>query len=302
MDEPAGQIERYLLGRLSPDEQASVEARLFESEDLLPLVQDAEEHLIDRYLENDLSPEDRIAFEQHFAASRWRQEQVAFRRTLTTALRRQSLRPGVPDAPTPSNARSRPSTRLLSRLPTTALPLPRRPAAWAMCTLVAASIVLGLGWLARQKTTSTGVAILAPPASRPPAGESSDSPPLEGPRRGTPGSVSSPSTLGRPSLILRPGLLRSRGRLPRMAVPKGTEVRLDAELDGHATSRQGSARLCNVVGDTLWRGTASIVAGGRRATVIVPATLFQPGDYVLFIATGDQEETEAPTYVFRVVP
>jgi hypothetical protein len=287
---PAGQLDRYLLGRLSPDEQASVEARLFESGDLLPLVQDAAERLIDRYLEDDLSPEDRIAFERHFASSRWRQEQVAFRRTLATALRPSS------GAPTP------PSAGRLSRLPMPGLRLPRRPAAWAAWIGVAALIVLGLGWLARHRTASTGVVALEPSAGRPQAEAPSVGPLLEGSRPGTAGSASSPSTPRRPALVLRSGHFRGRGRLPRMAAPEGTEVRLDAELDGHAASGQGSARLCSVEGDTLWRGMASIAAGGRRATVIVPAALLQPGDYVLFIATGGQEVEDAPTYVFRVVP
>jgi hypothetical protein len=276
-DSAAAQIERYLLGRLPPDEQASVEARLFESEDLVPLVEDAAEHLIDRYLDNDLSPDDRIAFERHFAASRWRQEQVVFRRTLARAL------PGL--------SASIPGTPHAGPLGTRAVRLPRRPAAWAAPFAAAALIVIGLGWLARPRTAPTGGAAKAPAAASP-RDEVSSADALASP----------PSPPRRPSLVLRSGHFRSRGRLPRMAVPGGTDVQLDAELDAQATSGQGSARLRNVAGDTLWRGVASIAAGGRRATVILPAAVLQPGDYILVVATGDQAPEDAPTFVFRVVP
>jgi hypothetical protein len=82
----SAEIERYLLGGMSPREMVAVETRLFEDDQFWRAVEDAEDELIDRYLRDELSPHDRRAFEEHFAASPLRQDRIAFRRVLPQAV------------------------------------------------------------------------------------------------------------------------------------------------------------------------------------------------------------------------
>ena len=281
VDRQALPIEGYLLGRLSEEERALVEARLFEDDQLLTTMEDAEEHLIDRYLADELSPQDREAFERHFAASRWRRERVAFRRMLPRAL-------------APAEAAHRPTgvATALARAEVAPPGRGRRSVAWL--GLAAALLVLGLGWWARRWPGSTAA---------------SPGPFARTTRPDTPMPVPS-SSVGpvtplppRAALVLHAGLLRAGStRLPRLRAPAEGDVRLDAELDHRLVSDHGAATLSTVEGRVVWTGTFRTSADGHTATVVLPARLLRPADYVLSLGGSGQGTEDTVAYPFRVVP
>ena len=62
-------LASYLLGKLSPEEEARLEAQYLADAALQDRLGEAEDLLIDAYLEEELSPEDRAAFSARFLSS-----------------------------------------------------------------------------------------------------------------------------------------------------------------------------------------------------------------------------------------
>jgi anti-sigma factor RsiW len=72
------QLCQYLLGKLAEDEQRQMEEQLMTRDDLFQQLQVLEDELIDGYLRETLSEEDREAFEKHFLSSPERHQKVEF--------------------------------------------------------------------------------------------------------------------------------------------------------------------------------------------------------------------------------
>src|SRR6185295_12682776 len=62
-------VKRYLLKQLFPPEQQEVELRLLTEDSFAGELEISEDELIDQYLANELSPVDRLQFEEHFLTS-----------------------------------------------------------------------------------------------------------------------------------------------------------------------------------------------------------------------------------------
>ena len=76
------ELERYLLGDL-PDEQIQrIDGRLLEQPDLFSRVETIEDDLVDRYVRDELSGEDRRRFEERLLPSDRIRRRVAFARSL----------------------------------------------------------------------------------------------------------------------------------------------------------------------------------------------------------------------------
>jgi len=71
------ELERYLLGILSDDEKDRLESALLADHDLFSELDAAEGMLIDRYLDADLSPDDRRLFEERLLPSERVRERIA---------------------------------------------------------------------------------------------------------------------------------------------------------------------------------------------------------------------------------
>jgi len=63
------QICQYLLGKLEQEQQRRLEERLMTQDHLFEQVQVLEDELIDEYLKNALSPQDKEDFEKHFLSA-----------------------------------------------------------------------------------------------------------------------------------------------------------------------------------------------------------------------------------------
>jgi hypothetical protein len=75
-------IKRYLLGLLPEDEQQQVELRLLTESEFSEELLASEEELMELYLADALSAEERAAFERHFLSTPERQRKLRFARTL----------------------------------------------------------------------------------------------------------------------------------------------------------------------------------------------------------------------------
>jgi hypothetical protein len=78
-------IVRYLLGKLPEDEQTGFEERLLESDALFEALEEAESELIDEYVGDTLSADDRRRFELYFLTQPERRARVEFARALREA-------------------------------------------------------------------------------------------------------------------------------------------------------------------------------------------------------------------------
>ncbi|HEX6737596.1 MAG TPA: zf-HC2 domain-containing protein, partial [Vicinamibacteria bacterium] len=79
-------LVEYLLGRLTPDEQAQVEEKAFVDDDFEEQLEATADDLIHAYLAGGLTAEDRRRFESHFLESRRHQERLAFMKDLLAAM------------------------------------------------------------------------------------------------------------------------------------------------------------------------------------------------------------------------
>jgi anti-sigma factor RsiW len=122
-------LVRYLLGNVSPGEQAEIEDRLFVEEDFHDRMRAAGDDLIDAYLAGSLPPEDKARFEAHFLASPRRRARFELVRDIVSAVQE-------------SAAEAQPAER--------AVPLaakPRRIPRWALAAallVAAAGLVIAL--------------------------------------------------------------------------------------------------------------------------------------------------------------
>ncbi len=72
------QICQYLLGKLEQEQQQRLEEQLMTRKDLFEQLLALEDELIDEYLKNTLSPQDREGFEKHFLLAPERHQKLKF--------------------------------------------------------------------------------------------------------------------------------------------------------------------------------------------------------------------------------
>jgi anti-sigma factor RsiW len=258
----AARLEAYLLGRLSDEDQARIEALLFEDDDVLDALRDAEDALIDRYLTGELARADREAFEHTFATSATRQQRIAFARLLSQgvapATSVQEAPPAAADAPV-AGRRARPRARR---------------AVLAAGAALAVALVAAIAWRVR----SNDVPGSGDPGSQPP-----DMP---------------VATLRLDVTEVR----RGPGSVPRLRVPPGTTaVYLEPELEATPPAAGEIATVRRVGGAVVWQETLRRQTGTGPGRVVVPAHLLAAGDYVLRLAAPGAPPEAGTEYLFRIV-
>jgi anti-sigma factor RsiW len=75
-------LVRYLLGEMSEDEQMALEEKYFGDARLFEQLQDAEDELIHRYVNNELAPPERRLFEQRLLTRPWQRGKVKLAQAL----------------------------------------------------------------------------------------------------------------------------------------------------------------------------------------------------------------------------
>jgi len=86
------QIVRFLLGQLSEDKRTGIEDRMFTDDRFYEQVLAVQEELADDYVLENLTPDQRVAFERSFLRSPQRRERIAFAEAFTRALASQTSR------------------------------------------------------------------------------------------------------------------------------------------------------------------------------------------------------------------
>jgi hypothetical protein len=249
-------LEAYLLGRLPHGEQTRIETLVFDDDEVLAAVRDAEDDLIDRYLAGALAAADREAFEKRFATSISRKERIAFARALADGLA------------SGSTVAARRRSRFV--LPAVAS--------------LAAALVIGVAL--RALVAPDGARVVTPPSPAVGTGTTPPSAPVAPP--------SDPPAVA--TLILpRVDLQRGGGTFLRLRVPEGaTAVRFQAEVARPIAGARYAATLRRVEGDLVWQGDALVNVAQRHLSVTLPAELVQPGDYILRLAAPGASSDEYP--------
>lgn len=81
--ENENELRQYLLGDLTEEARRRVEQRLLTEPDFLEELLAGEEELVDEYVGDELSGDERLKFEQHFLCTTERRQQLSFARALS---------------------------------------------------------------------------------------------------------------------------------------------------------------------------------------------------------------------------
>lgn len=130
-------LRLYLLGALTQEERSRIEERLFLSNDYFQLLQAAEDELIDDYIYEELTLDDRDRFETHFLSAPGRREDLKIARALREYIS-QEVEPDSPPLASVSVNPSQPSetSKVVS------FPFWRNLSTFARVSLAAAALIV----------------------------------------------------------------------------------------------------------------------------------------------------------------
>jgi hypothetical protein len=257
-------LRRYLFHRSTEDERDAIEQEYFADESALDAAEAEEDALIEDYLTQRLSADDRVQFERVYGSTPGRRVRVQVTRALNAAASR----------------RSHPPVAV------------RR---WLYGSLAAAVVVLAVGvWFSQRNALET--AATNPARSTPPI-PSSPAPPPEISAAQNPG----PPVV---ALTISPIAVRGTDEPATLIAPPGTQlVSLTAEgVEQSAATTVIRGVVRTVDGQEAWRGNAmSTTAASGEARFEVPADRLPPDDYIVTVygVAGDQER-ELQRYFLRV--
>lgn len=264
------QFRRYVLGALSEDECAAIEREYFDSSDALDAVRAAEDDLVDDYVLDQLSPEEREWFERHYLSTPCHRRRVAVARALRTAA---------------SAAAGERRAHVMRWWPA------------GLAAALAILVVGGVWMLSSGPQAGTGSVQGPPPAAAPappqPRREDAPTPPRAGPVR----VVAS----------ISPILVRGGDQPASLTIAAGTDI-VRLHLEGQPADRRlgrGRAIVRTVAGDEVWSGPAMEVTGSKTpefARIDIPADRLRPDDYIVELLGPDAggREVERYRYFFRV--
>jgi hypothetical protein len=324
--ENGGAIRRYLLGELSEQERDQVEERLMSDDDLYQQLLLAEDDLIDEYISDALSPQERAKFGQRIRQV----PELAQDARSVMALRKYALETAQPvvekDTPSPHRVSLLAWVRQFFMQPAIGV-------SFAVALLAAVALTI---WLATQNSQlRKQVAQLQSPQTptRPPQtdlaaqlalerqrneqlsaellrrqellAEASRKPqptreqPQPSPTR-TPAARSGVASFV--ALTLTPGAVREAGKLEKIVVTPTTgelRIQLDLRAGGYRSYR---AVVRTVEGRVVARQDLRAVKG-KFLPLHLPAKLFSPDDYEILLSginpSGELEEID--NYYFRVL-
>jgi anti-sigma factor RsiW len=309
-------IRSYLLGELSPEERAEIEARLLADDAYFQQLLLVEEDLFDNYLDGELTPQEQAHFDSHFLNAPERRRDLR----LATAFKKYVASSAVKDSP--GVVDSSPSWF-------SSLFLSLRPAKPGLVLTLATALALLIGgfWLIRRWSQSAPVITRSEPAATPTPFQ--QSPPTTSPNKDevatqttpVPANVNGKEGQNPPSIpkeerpkpavltiALASGLVRGGGEMKRVKVPpETTSVRLQLELPSDSTDYQsyravlqnGSGQEVSSKGGLRARATAQ----GKTIILDVPAKLIKRDDYYLRLSgqTSGGAFESAGSYTFRVI-
>jgi hypothetical protein len=279
-DRGSSAARRYLLGEVTEEECSAIESEYFSDEAVVDRIAAVEEDLVEDYLADRLTPDERRRFESHYLTApqhRTRVETIRRLRAATASGQRQPRR----------------------AWPMTTASWSSRPYRWLA---VAAAVPIAVGTVRMFVSRHQDAAV----SENRPASPSKAQEPL-GPEPRSNQPPSAPAAAPRVvALSLSPGV-RGANDSPSLIVPAGTDVvalRLEGDAD-RATIGKARAVIQTVAGDEVWQGAATPAtdpATGVIARVDVPATRLGVDDYVVVLFGTDpaRGEQERYRYFLRV--
>lgn len=296
-------IMRYLLGELGADEQSELEELYFADPSFFHEVTSARDELIDAYLRDELTDDERERFEHHFMSSSHRRERVEFAKALIGIIEK------TDEPSTASIVTESPSTPRRKSL-LTLLTEYRRPVLAAVLTvIVIAGVWLAIKTLLKNPVERNQVQQVTPTPPEQTGSEqiveSNTAPPEKTPlpdATDTP-TKRSPALKPEPRVIaftLTPGLLRG-DETKVLIVPHGANrIRFKLEVE-EANFQNYTATLRTPEGIEIWRRQLN-PRPPQDINLTLPATLLKSGDYILSLSgtTAEHEVANAGKYYFRV--
>lgn len=282
-------IRRFLLCRLSDDERAQVEERLFVDDVMEERVRLAECELTDDFAFNRLSAEEREFFVKKFIVTNARRQKLAVSQAL------QSHFSSPPVNAKENVAAIEPGLGWRERF--LGLFDFKRPALSFAASLAALILVAGVIWIVSRNLRESGEPVIArldpSPAPTPqtsPQIVTSPTPNVDPNPTPNPTPKLTPTPVAPPppraavaSFVLLPGALRDGGEMSRVTLPKGARdtVRLQLALEANEPGAY-RAELLTAEGKPVMtsRGLkASGATSGAKIVFDVPARSLQVGDY-----------------------
>ena len=278
-------IRRFLLARLSQNEQSAFEASLFANSQLEKRVQLAEIALIDDYTCNHLSANEREAFRKKFLVTTARRRKLE----VSTALRE-----------------CFPADAISPRAHSSAMQVFTWPhLAWRLAlAIVVVTVLLAGAWVVRREPQIVKriipkrlrpVAIATPtPQAAHHAADSSEPPVHRDQAPALPAHEASPLTI-----ILHADATGETAPIVSLAGTGSSSLRLQLMLERNE-SATFSAVLETSSGEFVYRLADMAVAGIDRVDLEVPIDRLKPGDYQIQLVQIGADQVPPTTYHFRV--
>jgi hypothetical protein len=281
-------LRKFLLGRVSAEEQAELEEWLAKSnDDDYVLLEAAEDDLIDEFLNGKLKGDEREGFRIHFLAASERQSKLEFARSLERYV--QSHKPALHEMPVSTG-----DWFVWVRYAV--------PALVALLIVVSAWSLVRVAAIERQLNST--IAQLADVAR-----ERDESKRLEGQYQQLEQALSGVSVSPSETLLalnLMPGPSRSAGELPTVAVNSNTRLVQFSLALPDSNFGKYAVTLSDANGGKIWTANnldPSTSSQGAAVVVTVPGQVFSSGDYT-FNVTGlsDSKPPESiNSFSFRTV-
>lgn len=260
----------YLLGKLLPAEETRMEEQYVGDPQRQDKLVEIEDELIDCYLEGQLSQEERKEFEARFLSSHRGRRKLELARSLIAVAAEVNGTKAVPK----SSARMvlgpfRLFTRISFRF------------ALAAIVLV---LLLVLTWSIRNRLGRDQQQIVVKPTPTVPANNPEEA----------------PQAMAIASVVLQP-VSREIVRLQEVKLNSGiNQFRLQLEVEGNRKSY--AAKLLSG-GQIKWAGRGLRVQStnsARTIAILLPATLFESGEYTVLLSSDQEPGTPLAEYSFVV--
>jgi len=261
----------YLLGKLLPAEEIRIEEQYVADPQRQDELVEIEDELVDRYLEGQLSQEERKEFEARFLSSPRGRRKLELARSLIAVAAETSGTKGVPK----SSAEmvlgpSRLFTRLSFRFASAAIVL---------------VLLLVLAWSIRNRLGRDHQQIVVKPA---PTAKPANNP------------EEAPQATAIASVVLQP-VSREIVRPQEVKLDSGIhQLRLQLEVEGNRKSY--AAKLLSG-GQIKWAGRGLPVQStnsGRTIAILLPVTLFESKEYTVLLSSDQEPATPLAEYSFVV--
>lgn len=268
----------YLLGNLPEPDEMRLEEEYLNNSDFQDRLLIIEDELVDAYLQEELSADERKQFEAGFLASPRGRRKLELSKSLML----------LSSAQKPTSG---PKLSLFFSM------------RWAFA-VAALLLLFVVGWAIRQEiwqhpateragakpneTNHEAPAMSAPQVNKTPT-------PTEGP-------LEHPQTPVIASIILRP-LARNIEQSPQMKIPQGAlhvKIQLDLEADNHKSYK---AALLDGADDVKWSERnlkSQPTASGHAVVLQLPAAVFKKGQYTLLLSPDEDAARPIAEYAFVV--